>query len=87
MKEPMAKSFVVEQLEQWVLLRLAFSLPQAERASAPRARAASAVFVRADSRERSAENLAQRVQALAALVESAAQASSREWETTSALAT
>jgi hypothetical protein len=80
----MAKSFVVEQLEQWVLLRLAFSPPQAERASAPRARVASAVFVRANSRERSAENLAQQVQAL---VESAAQASSREWETTSALAT
>jgi hypothetical protein len=85
-KERMAEWFVGGQPVSTVLFPLAFSLPQAERSSAPRARVASAIFVREGSRGRSAEELAQLVQALGAFVESAAQASSREWETPSALA-
>jgi hypothetical protein len=79
----MAEWIVVEQPAQTVLLRLAFLLPQAGWASAPRVPAALAAFGRACSPERLVRELARWEQALAAFAPAAALVSSQEWETTS----
>jgi hypothetical protein len=79
----MAEWIVVEQPGQTVLLRLAFLLPQAGWASAPRVRAALAAFGRTCSLERLVRELARWEQVLAAFAPAAALVSSQEWETTS----
>jgi len=81
-KKSRGEWFVVAQPGQAVLLRLAFSPPQAGQASAARVRAVAAVFESACLQERLAPELAQRGKVLAALAAAAAQASSQEWETT-----
>jgi hypothetical protein len=83
MKEQIAESFAAEQPGKTVLLRLAFLLPQAGRASAPRVRAALAAFARACSLERLVRELARWEQALAVFAPAVPLASSQKWETPS----